>query len=341
MGFITRMAVSASLFSPLVFASIADADPGYRTASIEVAHRDQPLQLHIWYPGGNDGVSMELGRNAVFKGTRVRVGARPQSGKFPLVVLSHGSGGNAVNIGWIASHLAEQGIIVVATNHPGTTSRDSIPHETVKIWQRPADLSAMLDYFEATPPGPLVPDMERVGAVGFSLGGYSVLALAGAQVSKQLYIDYCAAMPEMWDCQWFRQAGVDLSKTNAALFDRNNRDGRVKSVVAIDPGLAQAFVSNSLAQVRTPIQIINLGQAEDVPAAINGKHIAAAIGGATHTNVTGSAHFSFLGECTDKGEAIIRREGEEPICSEYHGRRRSDIHEELKGLIEAFLKNHL
>jgi alpha-beta hydrolase superfamily lysophospholipase len=34
---------------------------------------------------------------------------------------------------WLAKALAEKGYVVLATNHPGTTSRDSLPERTVMI----------------------------------------------------------------------------------------------------------------------------------------------------------------------------------------------------------------
>ncbi len=341
MRHVISIAAVAYLFAQPIFVLSAHAASGYRTAELEVAHRDRPLRLHIWYPGKDDGDPRALGQNAVFKGIEVRVGASPRPGKFPLVLLSHGSGGNAINIGWIANHLADQGMIVVATNHLGTTSRDSIPKETVKIWQRPADLSAVIDRFEKAPPGKLVPDMDRIGTVGFSLGGHTALALTGALVSKQRYVEYCAQIPGMFDCRWFRTAGVDLNATNEAKFNQTNRDERVKNAVAVDPGLAQAYDPESLTKIKLPIQIINLGRAREVPAAINGKNVAEALSNSIYQTVERSSHYSFLGECTQMGEAIIKNEGEEPICTEYYGRRRSDVHIELKDLITKFLKRHL
>jgi len=319
----------------------AQAAPGYQTIELAVTHRDRPLPLHIWYPGKDDGVVKPLGKNAVFTGVEVRSGAAPQDQKFPIVLLSHGSGGNAINIGWIAAHLADQGMVVVSTNHPGTTSRDSLPRETLKIWQRPDDFTAILDFFEKTPPLDLQVDMTRVGAVGFSLGGYTVLGLAGARVSKQKYIDYCVKTPELLDCLWYRAAGVDLKSIDGEKFEQSNLDDRIKTSVAIDPGLAQAFIVESLEKLHSPVLIVNLGSQSMVPAGVEGDEIAAALKHSEYARIEGATHFSFLGECTALGEIIIKEEGDEPICSEVSDRKRSDIHNELKGLISDYLKKQL
>lgn len=53
--------------------------------------------------------------------------------KFPMIVLSHGTGGSALQMAWLGTVLAAHGYIAVAVNHPGNnatedyTARDSLP----------------------------------------------------------------------------------------------------------------------------------------------------------------------------------------------------------------------
>lgn len=324
-----------------VLASVSMAEPGYQNVMLEVAHRDRPLDLHIWYPAGNGGTQVQLGQNPVFTGHRVAVGAAPVPGKHPLILLSHGLGGNAVNIGWIASHLADRGMIVVGTNHHGSTSHDAYPQETLKVWHRPADLSSILDYFETGQKHLVTPDMNRVGAVGFSLGGFTVLSAVGARVSKDLYVDYCRRFPGMWDCAWFESSGLDLKTAVKPRFEQSNLDDRIRVAVAIDPGLAQAFQAESLGAIKTPVRIINLGARNDMPAAIDGLEISRRLLNSDHFDVAGATHFSFLGICTDQGEAFVSDDGEEPICTGTGKRDRSDIHRQLAPMIAEFLRGGL
>ena len=79
-----------------------------------------------------------FGKNAVFKGIELAANPRPKQGAHPVVVFSHGSGGNGMNIGWFAKALADQGMIVIAPNHPGSTSGDSDPEQSLKTWETPA-----------------------------------------------------------------------------------------------------------------------------------------------------------------------------------------------------------
>jgi predicted dienelactone hydrolase len=165
-----------------VFANTDPSDavfdaPGYSVVQIATAHREAPVEVHIWYPtdGMSDGVT--TGENLLFDGFDAQLDAEPAETASPIVIFSHGSGGKALQTGWLASQLAAQGIIVVALNHQGTMSQDSDPHPTPMIWQRNRDLSAALDALETGALGALVPDMNRVAAVGFSLGGAAALSI--------------------------------------------------------------------------------------------------------------------------------------------------------------------
>jgi predicted dienelactone hydrolase len=339
---ITKMTIKTFATTLAIAAMLASGahSAGYKTHQIEAAHRDTPLDLFIWYPSQTEA-SVDLGKNAVFTGISVAEDAPQSEGRHPLIVLSHGSGGNAINIGWIAAHLADQGYIVVATNHPHTTSRDSIPAETVKVWERPADMTTILDHFEQTGIDGLIPDMGRVASMGFSLGGFTALSLAGGIVNQQSYIQHCLDHPDLHDCQWFADAGVDLTKIDTDRFEQSNRDPRIKTAIAIDPALSQAYVEASLLNMQMPVQIINLGDPETVPSTINAQKIAKILPNVEYTSVSEATHFSFLGECTTLGHLIIAVAGDDPICKEIGNRKRTEIHTELKNKITAFLETAL
>jgi len=112
----------------------ADA-PGVRIVEIPVAAREAPLNVTIWYPAAGEGTSRLLvGGNRLFRGTLGWQDAPIAEGRYPLVLVSHGSGGSFTALGWIASRLAAAGFIVAGPNHPGTMTGDSIPADTVTVW---------------------------------------------------------------------------------------------------------------------------------------------------------------------------------------------------------------
>jgi predicted dienelactone hydrolase len=149
------------------------------------------LSGYLWYPAERDGSSMQFGENAVFEGVDAIPGAAIGEGRFPLVVLSHGLDGNALNQAWLARTLAMAGYVVVAPNHPGTTTWDRDAALRARLSERPGDLSRAIDAALAHPIVGAAIDRERIAAVGHSLGGWTVTALAGARLDHARHANYC------------------------------------------------------------------------------------------------------------------------------------------------------
>lgn len=315
--------------------------PGYQTATLQVPHRDVFLNLFIWYPTDDDRPTKLMGQNALFYGHYVRPNAKPNSGTHPVVVFSHGSGGNALQVGWLAEGLAEKGYVVLAANHPGTTSRDSLPERTVMIWERANDLSEILNWAENPTIEGLSLDTENISVAGFSLGGHSALAISGLQVSKANSIEYCDRNPDIWDCGWLARGGVDFEEINAELYDAHYLDSRVGATIAIDPALAPAAIIESAASITHPVMIINFEPHEGVPEALDAAQITEMMPNARYMAIPQSWHFSFLPECSLLGKIVIGLGGEENICSDWKLRDRSDVHQALIHQIIPFLEENL
>jgi len=328
---------STLLASTPLFAS-AENQVGYTVTQAHVDHRPLPLNVHIWYPSQSDGKEIVVGANPIFVGHKIKAGSTPLKGIYPVMILSHGSGGNAANIGWYASSLAEQGIIVIAPNHSGTMSGDSTPKNTILTWQRPNDISDLIGNIKGLLPKGLNYDPAKIGVTGFSLGGYSVMALGGLQLSKQSYIDYCKRNAGLMDCAWMESTNLDLNTIQQDKYEANYVDPRVKLIVAIDPGFAAAFTQKSLKAIKTPTQIINLGDPKTLPEAVNSSNLVNEIEGAKYVSIKGASHFSFLGLCTKKAAKILKLEGEEPICNDPTSKSRASIHKEVSIAAIEYIK---
>jgi len=311
--------------------------PGYHVTEMAVPGRAVPVRLHLWYPTESDAATVLVGQNRLFYGEHVRLEAPPVSGPLPVVVLSHGSGGNAERLGWLAGYLASQGMIVAAPDHPGTTSGDSDPFKTPLVWERIADLKAALDLLQSAPPFGLQPDMSRVASLGFSLGGYTALGLGGVRVERDAFITHCTAKPQAADCAWMVAAGVDFAAVDAARYDADHRDPRVKVTVAIDPALVSAVDLAGLTGLDHPFLIVNQGDPATLPDGLDASSLAAAIPGAEYVAILGAAHFSFLAECSTLGVIVIGLAGEDNICSDRGLRDRGEVRDELRSLIANFL----
>ncbi len=343
-----KSTITASAAALVLLAASARAQEtavGAMSFTFDAAHRDRLVQSIIFYPAEKGGYPEWLGDNAVFKGVRVQRDAKPERRKHPLIVISHGSGGNAANLTWLAKRLAEQGFVVAIPNHQGSTSSDSTPETTIPaVWERPTDVSRLLDAVSASPPVSALVDTSDVTALGFSLGGLTVLSLADAQVHAAGLAKYCDDFPGSMECVWFDKGNalipghVDLHVIDATRFDAHYGDPRIKRVVAIDPAFATSFDMGALARITAKVQIVNLGTDETLPAGVKADRIAAAIPGALYDTVAGAIHFDFLGECKRLGWFYIWMEGDDPVCTEAGSRSRADIHDEIAQKILAFLK---
>lgn len=315
--------------------------PGYHVTQMQVPGRLDPVTLHLWYPADSDASPVLVSQNGLFYGEFVRRDAPPAAGAMPVVVLSHGSGGNAERLVWLAGYLASQGMILAAPDHPGTTSGDSDPFRTPLVWERIGDLKAALDLLETAPPLGMQPDMTRVASLGFSLGGYSALGLGGVRVTRDAFIVHCAEKPQAADCAWMVAAGVDFTAVDAARYDADHSDPRVIATVAIDPALVAAVDMEVLGGLDHPFLIVNLGEVASLPEGLDASGLAAAIPGASHLAIPGAAHFSFLAECSTLGVIIIGLAGEDNICSDRGLRDRGLVHDDLRAAIGGFLQRTL
>lgn len=345
--------LSALLVAGAAFTSGQAAEVGVRTLSVFAPERDHGLKVIVWYPAGAGGTPTMVGDNRLFKGAAALGDAPIAEGRFPLVLLSHGSGGRIDGMNWLATALAEAGFVVAGPNHPGTTSGDSTPAATPKLWERTADLSALIDRFSTDAEWSRAIEPARIGVVGFSLGGAAALEIAGARADLEAYARYCDRYGK-WDCAWFSGGRgyvddkpvavekVDLRKLDKVRFEQSNRDARVRTAVLVDPGLAQAYVAESLKAIDIPLSFINLGSAGTIPEAVISDRLAALVPQATYATVAEAVHFSFLPECKEGSAELLTSLGEvDPICEDTGRRPRADIHAELKRMIIEALQRSL
>lgn len=308
--------------------------PGYVTRSMDVPHRDGPVTVHVWYPAAEGGSAEWIGRNGLFLGSAVRRDASALPGPHPVAFMAHGSGGSGPRMGWLANALVADGWVVVTPDHPGTTSGDSTPQATVRIWNRTEDFAALnADLAALLPPGLTAGDTRA--AVGFSLGGHTALALGGVRVSAEAFAADCATRSD-FDCGWLQRGGVDLSMLDASRYDADLSLPRIDAVAAIDPALGAAMTADSLESTTQPVLLINLGM--PAPRAMQADRVADGLPNASFEQIAGTGHFAMLPECSPLGRIVLglATRADENICAEYDAPRRQ-VQDEVAGQIVAFL----
>lgn len=89
----------------------------------------QALITRIWFPvdASLPATSHEIGApgESIFRGYPVVSDAplSPAHKTYPLLLLSHGTGGSADSLDWLGASLAAHGYIVAGVNHPGNNAR--------------------------------------------------------------------------------------------------------------------------------------------------------------------------------------------------------------------------
>jgi predicted dienelactone hydrolase len=186
-------------------------------------------------------------------------------------------------------------------------------------------------------------DLSRVGVLGFSAGGYTALALAGARVDPDRLSAFCDEGGRgMSDCDFFARAGIDLHAVDFTEAAQDLHDPRIDFAVVIDPGIVETLTHASLAAIDMPMLVVNLGDEHLVPPPVHARALSETVPGASFRIVPDATHFSFLAECKPRGAEILINEGEaDPLCHDAGGRPRSEIHAELTKVILGFLNGLL
>lgn len=170
------------------------------------ARYDRPLKVEVWYPATVPAGAPDMVRYEEVMGTandpkrplipftfagRATRDAAPlaTAGAFPLIIVSHGYVGSRYLLTYLTENLASKGYIVVAIDHTESTFRDAAPF-TSTLLNRSKDilfvLNQMADLGKVGNKSFLAGliNSDNTGLVGYSMGGYGVLNVAGAGYSQ-------------------------------------------------------------------------------------------------------------------------------------------------------------
>jgi len=163
----------------------------------------RPVAWVAWYPADNNARGEKLcvdpsATNAKFVilGGLINAPVNAARKTWPVVLLSHGTGGSAYGMDWLGHRLAALGYIAISVNHHGNTAMEPyLPEGFLCWWERAGDLILALDCLgnKGVLAGTI--DFSKVFAAGFSLGAYTVLALAGAITNIELFLQWLEKSP--------------------------------------------------------------------------------------------------------------------------------------------------
>jgi predicted dienelactone hydrolase len=309
------------------------------------------LVTTIWYPAAAGAMPVERvigpAGSPLFALGRWADAPPWRGGRHPLIVVSHGTGGSAQMMAWLAADLAARGYIVAAVNHPGNNALEAYTAEGFLLWwERARDVTVVVDGLLRSRDLAARIDRTRIGAAGFSLGGYTVLALAGARTDPERWRAFCRsplregceAPPEFPNlfARWSDLESRPSFREATRRAGRSYRDGRIRAVFAIAPALGPALIPESLAAIRLPVAIVSGADDRVVPVTSNARAIASRIPDAMLTLVPGAGHYTFLAPCTQEGRA------RQPLlCGDAAGVDRGAVHRQTVDLAARFFATTL
>jgi predicted dienelactone hydrolase len=312
------------------------------------------LRVIIWYPAAVDAREEPqwIGPRIVpffSAGSAARDAALAAGPQRPLILLSHGNGGTASALAWLGTALAAHGFVVAAVNHPGNNALEDYTVEGFSLWWlRAVDLGAVIDALLDDKTFGSQIDPARIGAAGHSLGGYTVIAIAGGITNPAQLEAFCRSPAADVSCKPpppssdMRQKSLERLSSDPDFrqrygqADKSYRDQRVRAVLALAPGPGPVFTPESLGNISIPVAIVAGSADEIVPPTAAAEALAKAIPHATLRLFQHAGHFAFVGTCTLAGRLFFR-----VPCGDPDGADRDAVHAETIGLALDFFTANL
>lgn len=222
--------------------------------------QDRVLVVDIWYPSSLSPTQTKGLKPAIYEASlpsevpKVSVSyltpgiayrdAPAQSVAFPLVVLSHGYSNPSVALSWLAENLASKGYVIAAIRHQDPDISDNTK-VAGPVLRRPLDIAFVAAQMAQHSPVPC--DATRTALIGYSMGGYGVLAAGGASFEPTSPL--VTQMPDhLMDPYLHKGSGLsDIHVPN------------VKAIVGLAPaggGVFGAFGAQGLSEITAPMLLI-------------------------------------------------------------------------------------
>jgi predicted dienelactone hydrolase len=281
---------------------------------------------------------------------------RGLSAPAPVIVIAYGFASNRATFAYLAEHLASYGFVVVVPTFPGTDTQwvtgflaakgPSDVNIAAALLGRPRGITLLLDDLQQkVQSNPLFKqvDPQQVGLIGQSLGGYTVLASAGAPINFPEIQQQCSQsnfekliltfnLSLVFECQLYN---APKTINNVPVTNGNLGDPRVKAVIAINPLTSIIFGQLGMSQIKVPTMLIS-GSDDIFAPPIPGQ-----ISPFTWLTTTdkylfilkGGTHFSFLGGDDSQGGL--------PVPADLIGPDPQLARPSLKAVSIAFFHSHL
>lgn len=337
------------LFVPIVATAHSATGVGFAKITIPDPVNGGTMPGYVFYPSAK-------AKGYTWQGPyklKATAGVSPVPGEKPLVVISHGHGGSDLSHHVLASYLASHGFIVATLTHPKDNYLDDSGngHADVEIG-RPIQVSATITYLLHSPRWKVLINPDRIGAAGFSAGGYTVLMLVGGVPKFSRLISFCRAHPDDTIpgsiCGAVRKLKAEAEKHGSTIEQAmatlqhslhrwgNTADPRVKAAFAMAP-FSEVFDKAGLSQINRPVFLYYAQDDHHLRPKYNALHIAPLIKTLVGIKMVPKAgHFVFLAPCTPE----LAKDAPD-ICQSRPGVNRVAIHRRINAAALEFFRKTL
>ncbi|MBC7920562.1 MAG: alpha/beta fold hydrolase [Ferruginibacter sp.] len=227
--------------------------------------------MAVFYPTNMLGKAEKVGPYIL----DVSLNALIKTGIFPLIIISHGSGGSQWVYRTLAHYLAGHNFIVGLPEHPFNNRNNNTWQGTVhNLIARPRHIQVAINGFFDHRNFAFHLKPDKVALIGHSMGGYTALALAGG-VPTSFPNESPSGQPQ--------QITVAV-------------DSRIKALVLLAPAAVWFMAEKSLSNVKVPILLLTAEKDEytfyeHTQIILDGVPIKEKI---EHRVIANAGHFSFL-----------------------------------------------
>jgi predicted dienelactone hydrolase len=279
---------------------------GSRSLRVIDESKDIAFPVLVMYPTRVPSVPVTFGPYSV----EAALDAPIDEGTFPLVVISHGSGGYPLLYRTIGAYLARHGYVVALPEHPGNNRNDNALNSTVEnLVNHPRHIRLTIDAVSADAHFKDRVQPDNTAIIGHSMGGYTALAVAGGQP---------------WTEKGER---VEVES-----------DGRVKALVLLAPATSWFMPEDALCKVNIPILLLAAEHDPFTPR-WQGELVLDRLpdrSRVTYRVIENAGHFSFLSPFPP-----AMRSSKFPPSSDPEGFDRDKFHDTLNAEVLAFLDRTL
>jgi predicted dienelactone hydrolase len=185
---------------------------------------------------------------------------KTEQSKFPVIVISNGLGAHLDRFSKLAEHLASHGFAVIIADHPNSNDERqnafyaglySEPFDATEFVDRPLDVTFILDQFEKLNSTQFDHklNLQEVGILGYSFGGATAFALAGAKINFQQLEKDCKSPNGFYNISILYQCrALELPQKSYDL-----KDQRIKAIFAFFPFSRSLYGQSEMNQIKIPV----------------------------------------------------------------------------------------